>query len=305
MSNIHLKTAISYIKRAPFQAMAAIFVLSLTFFVATIVSVLTIASSNILNYFETRPQVIAFIKSDISENDIASLQSRLSLDLRVKEVRYVSKEEALTIYKKATSANPLLGELVSPTIFPASLEFSLNDLSLAQEVIDTVKTEPVVESVGFTAALGGESDLGSVVDRLRTITLYVRVGGIVFTGLLAGVSLAVLLITISMRMTARREEVEILNLIGATKSFIRKPIILEALLYSLIGVVVGWMVAFIIVLYLSPSLLAYFGEIPILPRNTLNLLGIFGIILGIELIIGLVLSFSGSMLAISRARKIR
>lgn len=305
MANIHLKTALSYMKRAPFQALAAIFVLSLTFFVATIVSILTISSGNLLKYFETRPQVIAFIKGDIGDSDIASLQEKLQNDSRIKEVKYVSKEEALTIYKKATSSNPLLGELVSPTIFPASLEFSLNDLSLAQEIIDSVKKEPIVESVGFTAALGGESDLGSVVDRLRTITLYVKAGGIIFTGLLAGVSLAVLLITISMRMTVRREEVEILNLIGATKGFIRKPIILEAMLYSLIGVFLGWTIAFIIVLYLSPSLISYFGEIPILPKNSLSLLGIFGIILGIELFIGFILSFAGSMLAVSRARKMR
>ena len=303
--NIHLKTALDYIKRSPFQALAATFVLSLTFFVATLVSILVYSSSQLLSYFETRPQVIAFLKDDTLQDAIATLQHKLSLDTRIKEIRYVSKEEALAIYKKATSDNPLLGELVSPTIFPASLEFSVNDLTFAQSVIDQIKNETIVDSVGFTAALGGEESLQDVVGRLRTITTYVRFGGGIFTGILALASFMILLIIISMRMAMRREEVEILNLIGATRKFIRSPIILEAVIYSTGGVLIGWTIAFIMVLYSAPGLLSYFGDIPVLPRDTLNLLTIFGIILAIEFVFGIILSLSGSLLAISRVRRAR
>jgi hypothetical protein len=52
-------------------------------------------------------------------------------------------------------------------------------------------------------------------------------------------------------------------------------------------------------------LVSYFGEIPILPKDTLGLVEIFGTILGIELVSGLILSISGSLLAISRVRKSR
>lgn len=305
MASIHLKTALDSIRRSPFQALAAIFVLSLTFFVATVVSVLVYSSSQLINYFETRPQVIAFLKEDTSEASVAELSGRLSSDPRIKEVKYVSKEEALAIYKKATSGNPLLGELVSPTIFPASLEFSVNDLTFAQSVIDEVRGEPIVDSVGFTASLGGEESLQDVVGRLRTITTYVRIGGGIFTGILALASLMIILIIISMRMAMRREEVEILNLIGATRKFIRSPIILEALIYSTVGVLVGWTVAFIMILYSAPGLLGYFGDIPVLPRDTLSLLTIFGIVLGIEFVFGIALSLTGSLLAISRVRRVR
>lgn len=305
MSNIHFKTATDYIKRAPFQALAAIFILSLTFFVATLVSILGYSSSKVLNYFETRPQVIAFLKSDTKEDAVAALQHDLSTDPRIKEVKYVSREEALSIYKKATSDNPLLGELVSPSIFPASLEFSVKDLSFAQGVIDDVKKESVVDSVGFTAAIGGESNLKDVVGRLRTITSYVRIGGGVFTGILALTSFFVLLVTISMRMAARRDEIEILNLIGATQKFIRSPIILEALMYTGIGVILGWTVAFIGVLYSAPGVVSYFGDIPVLPKDSLTLLELFGIILISELLLGVILSLSGTFLAISRVKKMR
>ena len=302
---IHLKTALDYIKRSPFQALAALFVLTLTFFVATILAVLVYSSANLLNYFETRPQIITFLKDEITPENVSALQNKLSADVRVKDVRYVSKEEALEIYKQATSDNPLLSELVSPTIFPASLEFSVTDLSFAQEVINEIKEEGIVDSVGFTASLGGEKTLEDVVGRLRTLTLYLRIGGGVFVGVLAGTSLLVILVITGMRITTRRGEIEILNLIGATPAFIRSPIILEALIYSSVGAFVGWLLAFLIWLYATPALIGYFGDIPILPKGTLNLFGLFAIILVGELIIGLGLALSGSYLAVSRARRNR
>jgi len=300
---IHLKTARDHIRRAPFQALAAIFVLALTFFVTTVLAVLVYSSGQVLRYFETRPQIIAFLKNDITGEQISQLTEKLDNDNRIKETKYVTKEEALEIYKEATSDNPLLSELVSPSIFPASLEFSVTDLSHAQEVIDEVKKEQIVETVGFTASLGGEQSLPEVVERLRKVTWYLRLGGGTFAAILASTSFLVLVVIIGMRMTTRRTEIEILDLIGATPGFIRGPIILEAIIYVLVGVITGWLAAFLIVLYSTPSILAYFGEIPILPKDTLGLFSIFGIILSVELFTGFILALGGSILAVSRVKK--
>jgi cell division transport system permease protein len=271
----------------------------------TLVSVLVYSSSKLITYFETRPQVIAFLKSDAKDTEVADLQHSLSTDPHIKDIKYVSKEEALSIYKKATSDNPLLGQLVDPSIFPASLEFSVTDLSFAQSIIDNVKGEKIVDSVGFTAALGGETSLNDVVGRLKTVTTYVRVGGIVFVTLLFITSLVVLLVITSMRVVGRREEVEILNLIGATKGFIRSPIILEAFIYTLFGVILGWAVSFIAILYLAPTVVSYFGEIPVLPKTAIGIIELFGMIFVIEIFVGAVLALSGSLLAISRVKKAR
>src|SRR6266404_4716225 len=112
---MYIKTALSNIRRSPFQAVAAVMVLTVTFFVATVIALLIYSSAQVLNYFETRPQVIAFLKSDTAQSDIDKLQNKLKADSRVKDVKFVSKDQALTIYKSATSGNPLLGQLVSPS----------------------------------------------------------------------------------------------------------------------------------------------------------------------------------------------
>lgn len=303
--SIQIKTAFDYIKRSPFQAASAISVLTLTFFVATILAVLVYASSNVLKYFETRPQVIAFLKPETTAEQVQELQNKLTSDTRIKSIKYVPKEAALEIYKEATSDNPLLGELVSPSIFPASLEFSVTELSLAQDVIDAVKSESVVDSVGFTAAVGGESNLENVISRLKSITYYIRIGGIVFLASLGTVSLLVLLVIIGMRLSARKSEIEILNLIGATPGFIRSPIIFEATIYCMVGVFLGWVFSFIVGLYLTPAVISYFGQIPILPKDLASFAILYGVILAGEIIIGLILALLGGTIAFSRAYKNR
>lgn len=303
MKNIHIKSVADHVRRSPFQALSVVFVLSVSFFVATVLSILVYSSGQVIKYFETRPQVIAFIKGEAKTEEINLLKNKLLKDERVKDVRFVSKEEALEIYKKATSDNPLLSELVSPDIFPASVEFSLVDLSYAEEVIGEVKKEQVVDEIGFTASLGGESGLTDAVERLRSISWYIRIGGGIFVTLLLTTSFVVLFVIIGMRVSTRRGEIKILDLIGATPSFIRSPIILEALVYSFLGVFIGWISALLLVLYSTPMVVSYFGEIPVLPSDTLRLLLIFAIILAGELLIGFFLAFTGSVLAVSRIRK--
>jgi len=301
--NIHLKTALSNIRRSPFQGLSAVFVLSITFFVVTTLSLLVYSSGKVLKYFETRPQVIAFLKDSAKPEEVTFLQKRLAEDIQVKDVKYVSKEEALAIYKEATSDNPLLSELVSPSIFPASIEFSLTNLNYASGLIEEVKKEPIVDQVGFTANIGGESKVESSVEKLKAITFYLRVGGGILVALLLTTSIVVLLVIISMRLLVRRQEVEVLDLIGATSAFVRSPVILEAVIYCLVGVSLGWIMSLIMTLYLTPAVVSYFKEIPVLPKGALDLLSLYGIILAIEVIIGLLLAVSGSMLAVSRSKK--
>lgn len=300
---IHFKTAIRNIIRSPFQAFAALFVLVVTFFIVSILSTILYSSGQILHYFETRPQVIAFIKNDASPGDIYNFQQKLSSDSRIKDIRYVSKEEALKIYKEATSETPLLAELVSPTAFPASLELSLVKLNYAQELINELKQSQLVDQVGFTANLGGEATLGNTINRLKSIIGYLRLGGVIFALFLTLTSFLVLLVVISMRMVSRKQEVDILNLIGATPLFLATPVFLEAFIYVLFGVFIGWLLAFVLVLYFAPFLISYFGEIEILPKNTFILFKMSSLVLLSEWIVGLVLALFGSFLAISRLSK--
>jgi len=297
----HIKKSFSYMRRSPFQALAAISVLAMAFFVTTLLIVVMYSSEQILRYFETRPQVIAFIKDEAGDTEIEALKSKLENDSRVKSVAFVTKEEALGIYEKSTADNPLLKELVSPSIFPASIEFSVVDLNFVQDVIGEVAKEEIVQSVDFTANIGGSGELGNAIERLKKITFYVRVAGLVVVSAMLLTSFLVLAVVIGMRMIVRRPEVENLSLIGATGWFIRAPIVFEAINYAVIGVFTGWLMASVMIMYATPYVLTYFGEIQVFPKESAMFFAFLGIILGMELVVGIIISLLGSVVAVSRS----
>jgi cell division transport system permease protein len=303
MLGSHIKTSLQYVRRSPFQALAAISVLAVTFFVGTLISLLLYGSNQVLHEFETRPQVIAFMEKDSTTTELEALQQKLQGDARVRDVKIVSKEEAAEIYKSATEDNPLLGELVSPSIFPTSIEFSARDLEFAEDLINDVKDEGGVESVGFTASLEGESSLGEVLERLRTATRYIRIGGVASVIVLGVTSLLVLMVIIGMRIQSRKTEIETLSLIGATRGFIRVPILFEAIIYALWGAFIGWLLAVIGVLYASPALLNFFGSIAVIPHDTSTFFLLLFTILCVELFLAWMIAVSASWITISRALK--
>lgn len=302
--NLHLRTSLGNIRRAPFQAMAAVLVLSVTFFVSTLIAVFVYASNQFLFYFETRPQIIAYINNEATNEQIDELHGRLREDLRVNDVRFVTKEEAFRLYKEATADTPLLGELVSPSTFPASIEFSTNDLAYAQELLTEIGNEEIVDEVDFTASLGGQTALSDVVTKLRTITFYTRIGGLVAIFVLAFTSFLVLMVVIGMRVSMKRKDIKSLNLIGATSWFIRAPIVMEAFHYSFLGVLVGWGLASVLLMYASPSIVSYFQPVDILPKEALDFFLMLLLILAVELFIGVAIAVVGSMTAVSRSLKV-
>ena len=299
----HLRVAFTHIRRSPYQALAAILVLSYMFFVVSIVAFHAYAAESTLTYIERQPQIIAFLKNSADISSIEKLKQELSLDRRISgEIKFVSHDQAFEIFKSAAD-NPLVTELVPPEIFSPSLEFSVQDLSFAQDIISRLKREEVVDSVAFTGSVGGESAIGSAIRRLEGTIQYVRTLGLVFIGFLVPTVVIVLVVIIGMRISTRREEIDTLRLIGATPWFIRAPLVFEGILYGIIGAFIGFLSSFVWFLYSVPAIKeysVYFGNIPIIPRDLSAGLMLFGSLLGVELLFAILIGFIGSFIALSR-----
>src|SRR3989344_8065099 len=118
------KTAWKNIRRSPYQAFAAVFIMTLTFLAFSLFAIIFYGSSRVVNYFESKPQVTAFFKDAAREEEIDALKKNLVDSEIVSEVKFVSKEEALEIYRDQNKDDPLLLDLVTADILPASLEIS-------------------------------------------------------------------------------------------------------------------------------------------------------------------------------------
>ena len=111
-------------RRTPYQALAASLVMTLTLFIASVFALVTLGSERMLRYFETRPQVTAFFVDTATQEQVQNLSQVVINSGLTAEVKFVSKEEALAIYREQNKDDPLLLEMVTAEILPASLEVS-------------------------------------------------------------------------------------------------------------------------------------------------------------------------------------
>ena len=244
------------IRRSPYQALAAIIVLTLTSFVAYLFILFWLGSQVVLNYFETRPQVTAFFKDDVNETTILEIKANLEQQPFVAKVNYVSKAEALEIYQEQNQNDPLLLEMVTADILPASLEVA------AKTIDDLAQVKSYFDSTAGVDEVIYQQD---IIDALKKWSQAIRTTGGVGLGGLGLTSFLIITIIISMKVAAKRSEIATMRLLGATPLFIYLPYVFEGVFYGLVGALTAWLLGYILLLYATPTLLDFMGEIPLLP----------------------------------------
>lgn len=284
-----IKTCWLQIRRSPYQSLAAVMIMVLTFLAISCFLLLSLGSIKILNYFEKAPQVIAFFEAgkDLEEGKIAKIRTDLEATGKLEDFRYVSTHEAEKIYKEKIKDDPLLLELVDYKILPASIEVS------AKKAEDLLSLKGVLEKVE------GVKDIDYYEDVVASLTSWIkniRLVGILIIGYLLIQSILVIIVVVGMKILTRREEINITRLIGASPWFIRWPFVLEGIFYGLMGSIFGWLLSYILLLYATPLLLEWFKNIDLLPFSSLTMFGL----LGVQMILGIFVGAFASILAVWR-----
>lgn len=287
-----IKRTLTSLRRSPYQAVAAALAMTLTFFISSIFIILIIGGQLVLNYIEQRPQVIAFFKDDVQETKINDLSEKIKATGLAKELKYVSKEEALAIYRERNKDEPLLLESVSADFLPASIDISVNRATDINQVTQLVKNEEIVERVITPENL---------VEQLVKWTNTIRVGGLVLVASLVSVSFLIIIMVIGMRIAIRREEISIMSLVGATKWYITRPFIIEGAIYGVVGATIAVFLSYALLLFYSQNIQEFLGPIQIFPISPL-----FFVYLWVgEALVAAVVGIAGAMIALYRYLKIR
>lgn len=285
-----IKTAFAHIRRSPYQAISAISVMTLTFFIASVFLLAAYGSEKVMNFLETKPQVSAYFKDEVTLEEIELLKDKLNKTGKVLKIKFISKEEALSIYREQNKDDPLLLEMVTANILPSSLEVSAQDLLSLKEIAEILKNDEFVGEVVFQE---------DVVSGLSSWTRALRMVGIALISILSFVSLFNILIIIGMKVALRRKEIEILRLIGASSWYVQAPFFYEGIFYGLTGAVFSWAATYGLLIYTSPKFEIFLQDIPLLPINPLVMLSLLvGLVTA-----GTVIGVFGSFLAIRRYLK--
>jgi cell division transport system permease protein len=282
-----LVTALTTIRRSPYQALTSILMVSVTFMVAYSFSMLLMGANAVLQHFETQPQIIAFFEVDAPQDDINAVEAELKQKPYVKDVTFVSKEAALKIYQESNKDQPLLLELVTADILPASLEVSALDISSLPQIKTDLEAMPSVDEVDFQENV--ISELGRWTNNLRLIGL----AAVITLGV---ISFLIITIIIAMKANSQKMAITIMRLIGATSGYIKAPFMVEGIVYGVTGSLIGWIASYAALLYLSPWIRDFLGDINLLPVSN----NILAMQLGIGVLAGLILGGFAGLLAVSR-----
>jgi len=258
--------------------------------------------SQVVQSVEEKVSIRVYLKDGADPAAVDALQQELISNTEVATVTYTSKEQALEDFKNTmVQDSPEIVEQLEGNPLPASLDVDLKDPRNVMLVVDAIKASP-----NFTAVADRPDDPEKslkygqqIVNQLFTFTRILRYVSIVFVALLAVISLIFINNAIRLAIYARRKEIGIMRLVGASNWFIRTPFLMEGVIQSLIGAVLAIGSLSIVWLYILPALKESLTFLP------LTLSGAAAAQVALILVVsGIVIGLIGSGLAMRRYLKV-
>ena len=208
---------------------------------------------------ESKVELALFLEDDARVSDVLALRARIEADPAVSRVDYITKEQAMARLLDIAARRPDI-QIIDTSSNPLqnSLEIKLAHAQDAPRVAAALRQE-----VG-NGVVSDIVDNPQVVDKLLTVTRVLSIGGLAVLAMMLIVALFVIVNTIRIAVHARRDEIEIMKLVGATDWFVRWPFILEGMLVGALGAVAATVVVLIAA---GPVMNAMVGFIEILPLS--------------------------------------
>ncbi|MBI3522288.1 MAG: ABC transporter permease [Chloroflexi bacterium] len=207
---------------------------------------------------ESKVELAVYLDDNAKPSDILALKARLERDPATSSVLYVTKDEALRRLKEIAARRPDLAvEDVSGNPLQNSLEIKLANAQDSKRISASLRDE-----IG-KGVVGDVIDNPSVVDKLLTITRVLSVGGVAILAMMLFVALFVIVNTIRIAVHARRDEIEIMKLVGATDWFVRWPFIVEGMLVGALGAFVALAAILAVAPAISAALVSFLDILPV------------------------------------------
>ena len=279
---------VTNLRRNFLMTVAAISTVAISLLLLGGVQILGMIVNNMTLNWEAKVEISTFLRKDATEGEVNALTADLDKNNRVQAVTYVSQSEALEEFKRIWREKPEIYENLPEDALPASLRIKLTDAKYTQEVADSIKGAPGVDEVKF----GGDiiKKLLQVNSLLRTITLVMSI-------LLMAAAAALIANTIRLAIYARREEIGIMKLVGATNWFIHIPFMLEGLFAAMVGALVSGAIvmgANSLVFSRMGDALPFLG--PVFSFSGSEIFTVLMVLVGVGAVVGLI----GSSLALRR-----
>ncbi len=231
----YFREALLSFRRRALISMATILSITTILIIVGVFLLISINSSLFLENIESQLEIVVYLEDNISKAEQNNLKSNITSIDGIKEVKFVSKEEAYQRLLKNLGEQKDILSAIEKNPLPASFEIQVKDPEVIEQIANRIAEFKKVEEVEY----GRE-----IVEKLLNFTYIFRGAGMLILALLVFASILIISTIIKITVYARRNEIEIMSLAGATSWFIKWPFIIEGFLQGFISAVLS-----VIILY--------------------------------------------------------
>jgi len=202
--------------------------------------------SGLLKGWSSQLQIFAYLEEGLGDSEIESVQRQVRSYPEVEDVRYVSKDKAWESFKSDLGAQSGVLEGLDRKILPSSLEIavkkSYRQRASVADLAGRLKEVKGIREVEYPEVW---------MEKLSLLVLGVQWTKWIFGGFLFMASLLIVGSTVKLAIMARRDEIEIMQLVGATDSMIKAPFVIEGMIQGLLGASFSLLLLWLLFLFLS------------------------------------------------------
>jgi len=298
--------AVSFMRNASL-AIAAIAVMVVTLTIVLFSLVTSVTLNHTISQIADKINISIYLNDNVTSDQRKALMDELRQIKQVKNVSYISKDQALAEYKAANANNKDLLAAINETgnPLPASIEVDPVDpaqINQIQTLLNKPNTQALEDPQAGTSYSG---DRKAAIDKIAHATDVLKRVGIAAVALFTLVSMLIIFNTIQMAIFNRRDEITIMRLLGATTWYIRGPFVVESIIYGIVSALIS--VAIIDVLFVVASSTLQASSLGLLDINYANsyFYDNFLVLLTVQLLAGIVIGAVSSIIATRRYLKFK
>ena len=248
MITLFFKRAIDDIFKNRFLNIVTIITISLSILITSAFILFFVNTSEIINSWKKGLRIMAYLRPGVSNPDLTELKSAIrSLD-DVHQLRFIPKQEALSLLKDQMKHQSSLFENLSENPLPDSFEIRMTASAASWQRIESLAAQ--IESLAKIEEVEyGQRWIGRFIN---LITLF-RLAGYAMGALFFMAAIFIVANTIRLVLYSRREEVEIMRLVGANDNFIKLPFYFEGVIQGALGAIIGLGILYVSFILISSN----------------------------------------------------
>lgn len=285
-----LRQGFSNLFRNKWFTLASIATISACLFLFGLFYAIIINFQHIVKTAEQGVSVTVFFDEGIEDSRIQEIGELISKRPEVADIHYVSAEEAWETFKEEYLGEYADGFTENPLADSANYEIYLNDVSMQSALVT------YLESVDGVRMVNRSEITATTLTGVNALVAYVSVGII---AILFAVSVFLISNTVTIGISVRKEEINIMKYIGATDLFVRSPFVIEGMLIGLIGAAIPLGIIYILYNIVMEYVLERFSMLSTL-LSFLTVEEIFNVLTPVSLGIGVGIGFLGSIVTVRK-----